>query len=215
MESNYSRLIKKLRSVKKPRTYDMLLIPVALLFIFGLYFSVLPQHQVYYTTLKEFSYNGSTWDVNLHFDSSNGFFAQTPITVNGHLHTYSDINHYKENMPVIFIKDAAIEGTAYQIQSSMCGAQMRVYFDGSIVPNNIIFPFEGDYEAFLVFPANYAQQYKKAETISLGKVIHVSSPGSAILFKTNQIMTGLTLIVTGMTIFQIWVSWRSREEIKL
>lgn len=214
----------------KSHFYNMLLIPVVLLLlILGLYYSFVPNY-VYYTTTKEVSHKENVWDVHLHFYSTNGFFALAPIGVTGDVDTYPDsfsnVCRYKGNEPLIFIKDAMNEDIRCQVPSdwtdaSMTGTKIYVDFDGEIVSDNLMFPFEGDYEAFLIFPDGF-YHYKnettggydisEAETIPLGKVFHASSPESAILFKTNKIMTGLTLIVTGLTIFQIWNSMRGQEK---
>lgn len=174
---------------------------------------------VAYDNKKVISYDGYTMEISLHFSSSNGFFAQTPISFYGSLNSVyprtilpfgygGDTSHNA----YIFFKDATINGTnECNVLANSSGAYIELN-NFAFSSSYLTFPFEGDYEAFLIFTnTNISDKSYNTTTFPLGKVIHASSPESAILFKTNQVMTGLSLIVTGMTIIQIWISLRGRE----
>ena len=145
MQVRYSQLIKKLSS------YTMLIIAF-FLFIAGLYFAFVP-HQFTYFTAKVVSYNGSTCDVGLVFESFNGFFAQIPIRVYGKFDISSDNgNRYESDTPMIFFKDASIESSSgHVVVENTTGVNIPIDSDLSIPTFNLIFPLEGDYEAFLLF----------------------------------------------------------------
>lgn len=72
----------------------------------------------------------------------------------------------------------------------------------------VIFPFAGDYTAYLlVSPYNHAEI-----SIPLGKVMNVSPPEASLQVTSNNIGTGLSIIVVGLTIIQIGLALQTSKK---
>lgn len=224
MKFKYNQLVKKFGSY--------VVIVFAFLFFFAgfSYTFGIATHHIYSATTMIVPCEDDKWMIHVNFASSDGFFSQTPITVN----INATEKQRRSNFTVlgVFIRDAFVVEEVnremvrtQQLYNNMSGIlieeehfeatessnnenQYYRYVNSRDVSRDVEFPFEGDYEAFVIFDTpNDTQQI----SVPIGRIIHVSSPESAIQFKTNNIVTGLTLIVTGMTIFQIWISLRQRK----
>jgi hypothetical protein len=100
--------------------------------------------------------------------------------------------------------------TTDNVSGSYCEFKRHSSVDSSWYDSQysqIKFPFESDYEAFLLFTL----APHKYDIVPLGKIIHVSSPETEIMVRTNNILTSLSLIIIRMTIIQIWISLRDKD----